>query len=185
MNTKYLADRGDSQLVLIDVQERLCGAMTEPVLATTLRNGSILLQAARLLDVPVLYTEQYPKGLGSTLPVLTQWLDPGRRVEKTCFSCCKVPAFRELLDSRRGQIMLAGMEAHICILQTALQLHEMGHQVFVIEDAVISRNPSHHENAMARLRQHGVTVTNTESLLFEWLEAAEGDAFREIARLIK
>jgi nicotinamidase-related amidase len=81
--------------------------------------------------------------------------------------------------------MLAGMEAHICVLQTALQLQESGKQVFVVEDAVISRDPANKTNALLRLRQAGVIVSNTESVVFEWLKVAEGDAFKQISRLIR
>jgi nicotinamidase-related amidase len=185
MNPVRLADRYDSQLVLIDVQERLCSVMPEPALAGVLRNSSILLQAARLMDVPAIYTEQYPKGLGTTLPELAQWLEPASRVEKTCFSCCEESAFSDQLDDTRRQLVLTGMEAHICVLQTALQLHEMGRQVFVVEDAVLSRNPANHANAMSRLSHAGVIVTNTESVVFEWLKVAEGDVFKQMARLIR
>lgn len=185
MKRALLADRFDSQFVLIDIQEKLCSAMPAPALQAMLRNCGILLQAANLLDVPAIHTEQYPKGLGATLPELAQWLSPMTRVEKTCFSCCEESAFSDQLDDTRIQIVLAGMEAHVCILQTALQLHEMGRQVFVVEDAVISRNSAHHANAMARLRDRGVIISNTESVVFEWLKVAEGDAFKQIARLIR
>lgn len=185
MKRVALAERYNSQVVLIDVQEKLCTAMPEPALQAMLRNCGILLQAANLLNVPAIYTEQYPKGLGATLPELAQWLNTETRVEKTCFSSCEESAFCDQLDDTRNQIVLAGMEAHICVLQTALQLQDMGRQVFVVEDAVLSRNPANHANAMARLRQAGVIVTNTESMVFEWLKVAEGDAFKQIARLIR
>lgn len=185
MKPGLVSDRLDSRLVLIDVQEKLCAAMPQPALQTLLKNCDILLQAAQLLDIPALHTEQYPKGLGTTLPALAQRLDPAMRVEKTCFSCCEESAFANLLDDMRNQIVLTGMEAHICILQTALQLKENGHQVFVVEDAVLSRNPANHANAMARLRQAGVVVSNTESVVFEWLKVAQGDAFKQISRLLR
>lgn len=185
MNRAALTVRFDSQLLLIDVQEKLCAVMPAASMPTMLKNCSILLQAAKLLDIPAIHTEQYPKGLGATLPELVQWLPHETRVEKTCFSCCEESAFCDQLDDTRRQVILAGMEAHICVLQTALQLQEMGRQVFVVEDAVISRNPEHHANAMARLRQAGVIVSNTESVVFEWLKVAEGDAFKQIARLIR
>lgn len=176
---------GTSQLVLIDVQEKLCGVMPAEPLRDLLRNCAILLQAARLLDVPVIYTEQYPKGLGTTHAELNPWLDGAGQVEKTCFSCCDESAFRNKLQNDRHQVILAGMETHICVLQTALQLQEMGRQVFVVEDAVISRNTGHKNNALARLRQAGVIVSNTESVVFEWLKVGTGDNFKKISRLIR
>lgn len=172
-------------LAIIDVQERLCGAMPAELLPGVLKNCAILLQAAELLEIPAVYTEQYPKGLGHTHPDLVQWLDKKPRIEKTAFSSCDEPKFCLQLTSDRPQIVLAGMEAHICILQTALALQESGRQVFVAEDAVLSRSASNKANAVSRLRHAGVIVSNTESIVFEWLGKAEGDAFKQITRLIR
>jgi isochorismate hydrolase len=148
------------------------------------KNCGILLQAAKLLNIPMTYTEQYPQGLGVTLPDLKQHLLLPA-IEKTCFSCCDEPSFRSKLRGDRPQMVLAGMEAHICVLQTALQLQTSGKQVFVVEDAVISRNEDNCYNALQRLQHAGVIVTNTESVVFEWLKVAEGDAFKQISRLIR
>lgn len=174
-----------SHLAIIDAQERLCGAMPAESLPDVLKNCIILLKAAELLEVPSLYTEQYPKGLGHTHSDLAQWLGNKPRVEKTAFSSCDEPKFCLQLTSDRPQIVLAGMEAHICVLQTALALQEMGRQVFVAEDAVLSRSASNKANALSRLRHAGVIVSNTESILFEWLGKAEGDTFKQITRLIR
>lgn len=179
-----LLTRECSQFVLIDAQEHLAAAMAAESLRAMERSCAILLQACRLLAVPVLFTEQYPKGLGPTLDSLRFWLD-SPPLEKTCFSCCRLPAFSDCLDPKRNQIVLAGMEAHICVLQTALDLQAQGRLVFVVEDAVLSRNAAHHANAMQRLRQAGVIVTNTESVVFEWLGAAEGEAFKQLSRLLR
>lgn len=174
-----------SQLAIIDVQEKLAPAMQPEALAQLVRNCGILLQAAALLEIPTLHTEQYPKGLGNTLAALSPWLAQSARIEKTAFSCAEVPAFRSQLTSDRPQLILTGMEAHICVLQTALGLQQLGHQVIVAEDAVLSRNPEHKRNAMQRLQQAGIMVSNTESIVFEWLGRAEGDAFKTISRLIR
>lgn len=182
---KLVCERGTSQLVLVDIQEKLCGVMPPEPLQALLKNCSILLQAARLLEVPAIHTEQYPKGLGPTHGDLAAWLDDQRRVEKTCFSCADEPAFSRKLHGDRPQVILAGMETHICILQTALDLQQSGRQVFVVEDAVLSRSADNKANALARLRQAGVIVSNTESVVFEWLKVAEGDAFKQISRLIR
>lgn len=180
-----LANHPLSQLVMIDVQEKLAAAMAEEQLATLVRNSDILLQAAQLLDVPVMYTEQYPQGLGQTLDTLREKLSNAPRIEKTAFSCFAVPAFREQLQADKSQIVLAGMEAHICVLQTALQLQQAGYQVIIAEDAVLSRSPANKANALARLRQAGIIISNTESIVFEWLGNAEGAAFKEISRLVR
>ena len=185
MSTTFTAESRTSQLVIVDVQEKLCGAMQADALHGMLRNCAILLQAAHLLEVPVIHTEQYPKGLGTTHVDLGSWLDSGSRVEKTCFSCCDESAFRNKLHGDRSQLVLVGMETHICVLQSALGLQQMGHQVFVAEDAVLSRNPANNANALDRMRQAGIIISNTESIVFEWLKVAEGDAFKQISRLIR
>ncbi len=184
MNPSMLLARERSQFVLIDMQQRLAAAMAAESMRAVEQCCAILLQSCRLLQVPVVATEQYPKGLGPTLDRLTPWLD-APPLEKTCFSCGRLPAFRCRLDPQRDQIVLAGMEAHICILQTALELQASGRQVFVVEDAVLSRSAANHANAMQRLRQGGVIVTCTESVVFEWLGAAEGDAFKQLSRLLR
>jgi nicotinamidase-related amidase len=185
MNTSLIARRDHSQLVVIDVQEKLAAAMPADAMQAVARNCGILLQAAALLEIPALYTEQYPKGLGQTVIELMPWLTPDMRVEKTVFSCCAEPRFCRQLTSDRPQVILAGMEAHICVLQTALELQQMGRQVFVAEDAVLSRDLANKANALARLRHAGVIVSNTESIVFEWLGRAEGEAFKQISQLVR
>jgi len=174
-----------SRLILIDMQVRLASAMDVDAMQTISKNCSILLQSAKLLEVPALYTEQYPKGLGTTLSALEPHLTDIPKVEKTTFSCSDEPKFNRHLTSDRPQLILAGMEAHICILQTALSLIATHHQVFIVEDAIISRNPANKANAIHRLREAGCIITNTESVIFEWLKIAEGEAFKVISRLIR
>lgn len=182
-----LARASDSILVLVDVQVQLSAAMPESARERVLRNSGILLQAAALLNIPLLVTEQYPKGLGHTEASLTALLPSHTPlIEKTCFSCCAAPGFMAKLEaSGRTQIILAGMETHVCILQTALELAGAGRSVFTAEDAVCARAEAHHHNALARLRHNGVTVTNTESVLFEWLGDAAHKEFKNISRLIR
>lgn len=185
MKPNLLCQSANSQLVLIDLQERLAAAMQPEAMQQVLKNAGVLLQAAGLLEVPQIYTEQYPKGLGATCDSLLPHLAAQQRVEKTAFSCCDAPTFCRKLTADRPQVVLAGMEAHICVLQTALGLLAQGRQVFVAADAVISRNPEHKANAMQRLREAGVVVSNTESIVFEWLGRAEGDAFKQISKLVR
>ena len=174
-----------SQLVFIDMQTRLSAVMPTDPVQSVIKYSRILRQSAELLDVPVLITEQYPKGLGNTLPELAEGLQQAALIEKTAFSCLAEPKFERHLTRDRSQIILAGMEAHICVLQTALDLVASGKQVFVVEDAVISRNPAHKSNAIARMREAGCIITNTESVVFEWLGKAEGDVFKAISKLIR
>lgn len=187
MTTTALSRRDSSCLVIVDMQQKLAAAMAPEIMQDVTRNCSLLIQAAALLEIPALYTEQYPKGLGPTLPELAELLSGKPRVEKTAFACCDEPAFCRHLTKDKPHIILAGMEAHICILQTALGLKQQdaNRQIFIAEDAVISRNSSARINAMERLREAGVIVSNTESIIFEWLGKAEGDAFKQISRLLK
>lgn len=185
MKHSLIAKRSHSQLVIVDVQEKLAAAMPAEAIQSVAINCSILLQAAALLQIPSLYTEQYPQGLGGTLPELLPYLSSKTRVEKITFSCCDELKFNRQLAVDRPQVILAGLETHICILQTALQLEALGRQVFVVEDAVFSRNAEHKANALSRLRHAGVIVSNTESVVFEWLGAAEGAAFKKISQLVR
>ena len=185
MTTPLVCHQELSQLAIVDVQEKLCGVMEPTALAAVIKNCGILLQAAQLLEIPALHTEQYPKGLGLTVADLHAWLTPESAIAKTCFSCPDEPLFSARLHRDRPQIVLTGMEAHICILQTALQLQSAGKQVFVVEDAIISRRDANKQNALSRLRHAGVIVSNTESVVFEWLKAAEGDAFKQISKLVR
>lgn len=185
MSHAHLAIRAQSQLLVIDIQEKLAAAMEANAMLSLVRNCSILLQAAQLLEIPVTYTEQYPQGLGSTLHDLSKLTPDAAHIEKIAFSAQAVPEFRQSLDVARRQIILTGMEAHICVLQTALDMQQQGYQVILAEDAVLSRNPLHKDNAMHRLRQAGIMVSNTESIVFEWLGVAEGETFKAISRLVR
>lgn len=182
-----LSQRDSSCLVIVDMQQKLANAMSPEAMQVVTKNCSVLIQAAALLEIPTIYSEQYPKGLGPTLPELAELLSEKPRIEKTAFSCCDEPTFCRRLTKDRPQIILAGMEAHICILQTALGLKQQdaNREIFIAEDAVISRNSSAKINAMERLREAGVIVSNTESIIFEWLGKAEGDVFKQISRLLK
>jgi nicotinamidase-related amidase len=168
----------DSSLVVVDIQERLAAAM--PSRDAVLRAAGILLEAASRLDIPVLVSEQYPKGLGPTVAELSGRLPEGAvRIEKTSFSACGA------LPLVRPQVVLAGMEAHVCVLQTALELAAAGREVFVVADAVCSRTEANCSNALARMQAAGIVVTNTESVLFEWLRDAAHEQFRAISKLIR
>lgn len=170
--------------MIIDMQTRLSTVMAQDAMQAIIKNCGILAAAANMLEVPVLVSEQYPKALGATLPELLALLPNIKPVEKTTFSCLAEPKFSRQLTVDRPQIVLAGMEAHICVLQTALDLQNTK-QVFVAEDAIISRSAANKANALARMRDAGIIISNTESIVFEWLGKAEGDAFKAISKLIK
>jgi nicotinamidase-related amidase len=173
-----LARAADSALAIIDIQDRLAAAM--PSRDAVVRAAGILLHAATRLGIPVLVSEQYPKGLGRTVPEIAGKLpDSAAVVEKTAFSAC------DALPIARPQIVIAGMEAHVCVLQTALELAASGREVFVVADAVCSRTEANSANALTRLQAADVVVTNTESVLFEWLRDASHEHFRELSKLIR
>jgi len=177
---KLLVSAGDSVLIVVDLQERLSAAMPAAERDLAIANTRLLLTAASRLGVPVLLTEQYPKGLGPTVGPVAEALPAGAtRREKTCFSGAALD------QSGRSQAILAGMESHVCILQSALELIETGRQVFVVEDACCSRAAPNHANAMERMRAGGVVVTNTESVLFEWLRDARHEHFKAISALLR
>ena len=177
-----------SQFLLVDVQERLCNAMPEDCLATALGNMGRLLDAARALEGPIIATEQYPRGLGATRPEVVEHLpEEVTPIEKTSFSCCSAAGFESRLAKReeRPQVVLAGVETHICILQTAAGLQHWGYRVFVVADAVCSRSPAVRENALHRLRQGGIIVTSTEAVAFEWLGDASHPAFKTVSSMFR
>lgn len=177
-----------SQLLVIDVQDRLARAMPEECLGPALENTARLLDAARALEIPVIATEQYPEGLGATLPEVTRHLPAGvAPIEKTSFSCCSAAGFETHLvkQEERHQVILAGIETHICILQTTAGLQHWGYRVFVAADTVCSRSPAIRENALHRMRQGGIIVTNTESVVFEWMGDARHPKFKDISRMFR
>ena len=170
----------------------LCGMALEPAVASLddgpnpeLVDFTRRLIVSAALSVPILVSEQYPQGLGGTDPRLR--LPPTAGIiAKTSFSALSEPAFRQAFERlNRSQVILCGMEAHVCVLQTALELCEAGHHVFVVADAVGSRREESRALGLARMRDRGVDVVDSEMVVFEWAERAGTDQFRELSRLIK
>lgn len=176
--------RGSVVLVLVDMQERL--AATMPRRAEVVDAAVFLARAARILGVPVVVTRQYPRGLGDTVPELAAAAGGVEPVDKVSFSCPSEPAFRERLSELgRRQVVLAGMETHICITQTALALLAEGAEVHVVADATCSRRDADHQVALDRLRAAGVVVTTAESVVYEALGVAGSDEFRLVLDAVK
>ncbi len=179
-----LIDAEESVLVMVDLQERLMPAIAGK--EKLLRNCATLLQAARRLSVPLLASAQYPKGLGQTMESLAAGLAPEEVVEKITFSCLAAPEFAVRLSSfGRSQAVICGAEAHVCVLQTGLDLLARDYRVFVVGDATGSRDPANREAALARLSGAGATVVTVEMVLFEWLKRAGTEDFRAFLPLIK
>jgi len=177
-----VADR--SQLLIVDVQERLAPAMAEG--EVVIRQAGILMDAAGHLGVPVLVSEQYPKGLGPTVAPLRKRAPPGVTMPKLEFSCAANPDLaNRLRGAGREQVVIAGIEAHVCVLQTALGLKMQGLSPVVVTDAVSSRARASREAAVARLAANGVELATTEMVVFEWLGRAGTDVFRAVSSLIR
>jgi nicotinamidase-related amidase len=174
-------DRSSSALLLIDFQSRLMPAIEDG--AAAVANARRLLDAARLLEVPVLVTEQYAKGLGPTTPELDPGAD-GTVFHKTSFDACRMPEFLDRLPPGRA-LVIAGCETHVCVMQTALGLIDAGRRVFLVRDAVGSRRAESKEAAISRLERHGAEIVTTEMVIFEWLERVEHPRFREALALVK
>lgn len=184
--TEKLCHIQQSQLLVIDIQERLASAMPAEVLEKVVANTQILLTAANELDIPVVHSEQYPKGLGNTVSAIAEHFPEGSSVTKTSFSCSDTKDFNDLIATqKRQQVIITGMESHVCVLQTALQLQQKGYAIFVVEDAICSRKKFNHKNAIKRLRQSGIVVANVESVLFELLRDASHPKFKILSKLIK
>jgi nicotinamidase-related amidase len=189
MGVHTLSLAGDAMartvLLVTDVQERLFSAMDAERRDEMVRNVKLLLTAARRLDVGVVVTEQYPRGLGRTLPEVLA-LVPTPIVEKVTFSSCGADGFVDRLRSlQAADVVIVGVEAHVCVLLTALDLLERGFRVSVVADAVCSRRGLTIELGLAQARQAGATVTATETVIFQWLGRADTEAFRDMAKLLR
>ena len=173
-----------SCLLVIDVQAKLAPVMDAP--ERTIANIAILMKAAARLDVPMLVSEQYPKGIGHTVEELAALAPAGSVMEKIHFSCLGDQGIGQRFgELDREQAVIAGIEAHVCVLQTAIDLHGGGRHAFVVVDATASRSPANHVAAMERLRAAGISIVTTEMVLFEWLGRSGTPEFKEIAALIK
>jgi nicotinamidase-related amidase len=173
---------GDTGLLVIDVQEKLVPRIFDA--ATLVRNIGFLVDAARLLGVPVQCTEQYPRGLGPTVPELARRLP--ERPDKVAFSSCAVPSVVEgFRRAARPKLVLAGIETHVCVLHTALDLLALDFRVFVAVDAAGSRTRLDHDVALRRLEQAGAVLTTTETCLFEWVGGAVHASFKALSALVQ
>lgn len=179
-------DRTHTALVVVDVQERLFGAMDPEHREAMVRNLKVLAAAARRLGLPLTVTEQYPKGLGHTLPEIREALGPVEPMAKVAFSCCAVDGFSDGLRAGGARaVVLAGLETHVCVLMTALDLMAAGFVVHVPADATVSRARANWDAGLALLRAEGAVITTTETVIFQLLGQADTDDFRALAPLLK
>jgi nicotinamidase-related amidase len=184
MNRYLAALRAETTVLLVvDVQERLLPAIHEgePLLETTRR----MVRAAGVLGVPVVLTEQYPAGLGKTCATLRECLPDVEPVEKTRFSACVVGVLNKLATLGRPHVIVAGIETHVCVQQTVLDLLRLGYLPYLCADAVGSRRPLDRDVAIERMRRAGAVMTTTESVIFELLGEAGTELFKSVLKIVK
>jgi nicotinamidase-related amidase len=183
MENLGIIDRGKTVFVLVDIQEKFIPVMHEAEELIT--NTNILVKSSEILDIPLIVTEQYSKGLGNTTDRISL---PEKRhlIEKVRFSCFGSVGFvGRLKELDASSLVLFGVEAHVCILKTALEALKNGYEVHVVADAISSRSAENRSIAIERMRQSGIFITSTEMILFQLLEKAGSDEFKAISRLIR
>lgn len=187
-NTRHALTKENSLLLVVDIQERLSPTMDAHWLNATISQLGLLALYARLEKLPVILTEQYPRGLGPTRKDVLALLEniPYTRCEKNYFSCADDPTILAHLKKYPDKkIILTGMETHICILLTALGLVHQGFDVFVPQDAVIARKKDNHQNGLVLMQDAGAIITNTETLVFQMMSCSGGDTFKSVSNYLK
>lgn len=180
---KFILNQNESVLVIVDIQERLAAVMSDK--QKVVDNCLHLIEVSKLLNIPILLNEQYPKGLGPTVNEIREALHPYEPFEKVTFSCCRGGSFlNALAASGRKKVMLAGMETHVCVLQTVIDLLKAGYPVHVVKDATCSRTPDNFNAGAEFMRDAGAVITCTETVLFQLLEKAGTDEFKAISKRI-
>lgn len=176
-----LLEKQRSCLILIDVQEKLIPFIHQQ--NHCIKRCQWMLRLAEELSIPILVSEQYPQGLGKTVSQLASWAVDGKTIAKTSFSCWREPQFKNALRlEEKNQLVLIGIETHVCVLQTALDMQAEGFDVFVVVDAVSSRHENDHHYALQRLQQSGIQLISAEMVFFEWLEEASHPAFKKLSK---
>jgi len=181
---KFFLSKDDTVLLIVDIQEKLAAVMKER--ERVVKNNLHLIELARMIGVPVLVTEQYPKGLGTTVAEVREELPVYQPIEKMTFDCCGQPKFlEELKELNKRSVVLTGMETHICVLQTCIGLLRSGINVHLVQDAVCSRTKENWKTGVEFMRDAGVVVTSTETVLFQLLKVAGTEEFKKISKRIK
>jgi nicotinamidase-related amidase len=176
--------RADTALILVDVQAKLVPAMDGK--ETLLENLKRLIQGVRILGISILWTEQNPAGLGPTLSEIADLLPDQKPMSKYSFSCCGNEQFKNKLDTlNRKNLLIAGIESHVCVYQTVADLIHLQYEVQVVADAVASRTPENKRIGLEKSKSAGACLTSTETVLFELLKDAKSEKFKEIIKIIK
>jgi nicotinamidase-related amidase len=180
---KYVLIGEEVVFLIIDIQDRLVPSMKYG--EQVIQNTNIIISLAKKLGVPIIVTEQYPKGLGKTVSDVSNNLEGALTYAKTTFSGCTSEVTSSLEGLGRKKIVITGMETHVCVFQTVRDLLDNGYQVFVVADAVCSRTKENYRNGLALMSSMGAVVTNTETVFFDLLKQADTPLFRELSKLIK
>jgi len=180
---KFFLDKNDSALVFIDIQEKLAAVMKER--GKVVNNCLHLIEIAKLLNIPIVLTEQYPKGIGQTVEEIRKALPEYKPVEKLTFSCCDEAFPEEIRKLNRKTIIMTGMETHVCILQTCISLLRDGYNVHLVKDAVCSRSKENWKTGVEFMRDAGAVITGTETVLFQLLKISGTEEFKAISKRIK
>ncbi|UCG63041.1 MAG: hydrolase [Candidatus Zixiibacteriota bacterium] len=179
-----MLEKDNAVLVVIDIQGKLATLMHHR--GTLFQNAVRMIQGAGVLGIPIIWTEQLPDKLGETSPEIKAALKGEQPLVKKAFSCCGDDAFlKRIVAVGRKQVLLTGIETHICVYQTAVDLIRSGYEVYVVQDAVSSRIESNYDLGIERMKDAGAILTSVEMSLFEMLRVAEGDQFRQIVRIVK
>jgi len=181
---RFMLHRDKAVLVVVDIQERLMAAMDKR--EKLYRNSITMIEAAKVLGLPIVVTEQYPKGLGPTVSEIRGVLPSYSPIEKITFGCCGEERFmQEMKSVGRGQVILIGSETHVCVLQTCLGLLQEGYVVHTVRDAVCSRTKENFLTGLEIMREAGAVITSVEAALFQLLYKAGSEEFKTISRLVK
>lgn len=184
LRSEYAATREDSLLLVIDIQQAMLKVIDSWEIIA--RKAHQLIRASKALDIPILMTEQYKKGLGETLPELLKEIDSPKVFQKEHFSACQEKNFIPTIQTfKRKKIVVVGMETHVCVLQTCLDLIKSGFQVHLVADAVASRANENKDIAIDLLKQAGAVISSTEIVIFQWAFRANTDDFRKILPIVK
>ena len=181
-------NRDEAVLLVVDVQERLVPAIHKELYPRSLKNMQIMIEAAGTLGLPIVLTEQYPKGLGRTVPEVLKALEGKgcRLFEKLSFSCARDEGFLAAISGlNRRQVIIVGMETHVCVYQTSVDLRRAGYSLFILDDAVSSRFLHNYQSGLQALRDAGATVVSTETAVFQLLKVAATPEFKKVSALIR
>ena len=184
MRHEYIARRENSLLLIIDLQEAMLKVI--PACEAVLGKTEQLIEAAQVLGVPIVVTEQYKKGLGGTHPQVLEKIEAPNIFPKEHFSACLESGFLPAIDSlHKKQVVVAGTEAHVCVLQTCLDMIQAGFQVHLAADAVASRRVENKDTAISQMQQAGVVISSAEIVIFEWAERANTEEFRKVLPIVR